>query len=34
MMPQGEAQDGNVEGKEHPFVRKARARSEEATRPE
>lgn len=34
MMPQGEAQEGNIEGKEHPFVQKARSRSEEATRPE
>lgn len=33
-MPEAEATEGGVEGKEHPFVEKARKRSEEAAVPE
>ena len=33
-MPEGEATEGNTEGKKHPFVQKAKKRSEEATRPQ
>ena len=33
-MPEGEATKGNVEQEEHPFVERARQRSEEATKPQ
>jgi len=33
-MPQSEATSGNLEAKKHPFVEKAEAQSEEATRPQ
>ena len=32
-MPEGDATEGNTEGKKHPFVQRAEKRSEEATRP-
>ena len=32
-MPESDATKGNIEGKEHPFVQKARKQSEEATKP-
>jgi len=33
-MPEGEATEGNIEQEEHPFVERARQRSEEATKPQ
>jgi hypothetical protein len=33
-MPKSEATSGNLEAKKHPFVKKAEAQSEEATRPQ
>ena len=32
-MPEGDATEGNTEGKKHPFVQRAEKRAEEATRP-
>lgn len=34
VMPEGEATEGNIEQEEHPFVERARQRSEEATKPQ